>query len=305
MRIEQLEYVAAVTRLGSMRRASEELHITQPALSETIRNLERELGVVLLDRHRAGARISADGRELLPWITEVLDAVHRLRNAADEQASTAQQLRIGTVNAATAPLVAPAIRQFRKRYPTTQVDLANVQQADIAHSLRSGAIDLGLVNIMDGDDVEPDFDTVELVHGHAVVCCRTDSRLASLPEVSVEKLFAEPFIAMRPGYLMHRYAHRLLAGRRPQFAFSADGAEMGKLMVAEGLGVSLLPDYSVIGDPLERRGVLTYRPIAAADSDVVLIAQFLRARHQPAVVRRMLSILQHFAGRLEPPAVAR
>ncbi|SPF02519.1 Cyn operon transcriptional activator [Streptomyces sp. MA5143a] len=50
VRTEQLEYLAAVTRLGSLRRAAEELRLSQPALSETVRNLERELGVDLLER---------------------------------------------------------------------------------------------------------------------------------------------------------------------------------------------------------------------------------------------------------------
>jgi DNA-binding transcriptional LysR family regulator len=304
VRIEQLEYVAAVTRLGSMRRASDELHITQPALSETIRNLERELGVVLLDRHRAGARISAAGRELLPWITEVLDAVHRLRAAADEQVQSKQVLRIGTVNAVTATLVAPSVRAFRERHPATQVELITVVQSDISHDLKSGTLDLGLVNLMDGDDLDPELETIELIRGHAVVCCRADSRIAALAEVSVEQLFAEPFIAMRSGYLMHRYAHRLLAGRPAAFAYSADGAEMGKLMVAEGLGVTLLPDYSVTGDPLERRGVITFRPLAAAESDVVLVAQHLRARQLPISVRQMEAILRRGATRLQPPAIA-
>ena len=59
---------------------------------------------------------------------------------------------------------------------------------------------------------------------------------------------------MRAGYLMHRYLHRLLGERAPQVAYSTDGAEMGKLMVAEGLGVTLLPEFSVLGDPLNAVG---------------------------------------------------
>ncbi len=55
MRLEQLEYVAAVTRTGSLRQASEQLHVSKPALSEAISRLERELGVSLLDRKRSGA----------------------------------------------------------------------------------------------------------------------------------------------------------------------------------------------------------------------------------------------------------
>ena len=53
MRIEQLEYLLAVTRHGSLRRASEKLHISQPSLSEALSKLERELGVTLLDRRRS------------------------------------------------------------------------------------------------------------------------------------------------------------------------------------------------------------------------------------------------------------
>ncbi|HEX2317277.1 MAG TPA: LysR family transcriptional regulator [Thermomonospora sp.] len=292
MRIEQLECLAAVTRLGSMRRASEALHLSQPALSQTIGNLERELGVTLLDRHRSGARISAGGRELLPWITEILDAVHRLRTAADDQARTRRMIRIGTVNAATVPLVTPVMHAFRATHPATQVELVTAQQADIQEALRVGGLDLGLVNLMDGDDLPADLAAVELLRGRPVVCCRADSALARLEAVPPDRLLAEPFIAMRAGYLMHRYVHRLLDGRAPSFAYSVDGAEMGKVMVAEGLGVTLLPDYSVADDPLERAGVITHRPLAAPGPDVVLVAQHPRTQHLAGTVRRLLRLLK-------------
>ncbi len=81
MRIEQPAYVAVVARLGSFRRAADELHISQPALSGSVRSLERELGVDLLDRGRHGARMSDSGRELFPHILTLLDSFDRLRNA--------------------------------------------------------------------------------------------------------------------------------------------------------------------------------------------------------------------------------
>ena len=108
MRIEQLEYLAAVTQHGSLRRASERLHISQPALSEAVSKLERELGVTLLDRRRTGARISRQGRHLLQNMVEVLEAVDRLRTAAGDQSTATRFLRIGTVNAATTDSCSPA-----------------------------------------------------------------------------------------------------------------------------------------------------------------------------------------------------
>ncbi|RBQ16294.1 hypothetical protein DP939_30470 [Spongiactinospora rosea] len=110
-------------------------------------------------------------------------------------------------------------------------------------------------------------------------------------------MLAEPFIAMRSGYLMHRFIHRLTNGRQPAFAYSVDGAEMGKVMVAEGLGVTLLPDYSVIDDPLERGGIITHRPLAAEAGDVLLVAQHARTRHLPQPVEQLVRILSAHAAR--------
>jgi DNA-binding transcriptional LysR family regulator len=294
MRTEQLEYIAAVTRLGSLRRAAEELRLSQPALSETVRNLERELGVDLLERKRSGATMSAEGRELLPHIIDVLDAVDRLRTAAGEQHRISRMVRLGTVNAATVPLLIPVMREFHARHPTTQVEVVGAQQTDIHRALLEGGFDLGLVNHLDGDDMPADFESTELLRGRPVVCMRPDGPLASRPAVSAADLLTEPLIAMRSGYVMHRYVHRFLRGRAPAFSYSTDGAEMGKLMVAQGLGVTVLPDFSVVGDPLERQGVITCRPLADESTRVLLM---LRRRRAASVPRAAQGLYEAFVRR--------
>ncbi|MEU8691305.1 LysR family transcriptional regulator [Streptomyces sp. NPDC048665] len=281
MRTEQLEYIAAVTRLGSLRRAADELRLSQPALSETVRNLERELGVDLLERKRSGAKMSAAGRELLPHIVSVLEAVDRLRAAAGEQHRISRMVRVGTVNAATVPLLIPVLRSFRAAHPVTQVEVVGAQQTEIQRGLVEGGFDLGLVNHLDGDDMPAGMECTQLLRGRPVVCVRPDSPLAALAVVGVEDLLGVPLIAMRAGYVMHRYVHRLLSGRVPAFSYSTDGAEMGKLMVAEGLGATVLPDFSVAGDPLERSGVLTSRPLSDDTTRVLLTLQRRRAESVP------------------------
>ncbi|MEU6389197.1 LysR family transcriptional regulator [Streptomyces sp. NPDC046939] len=277
MRTEQLEYITAVTRLGSLRRAADELRLSQPALSETVRNLERELGVDLLERKRTGATMSTVGQELMPHIVSVLEAVDRLRAAAGEQHRLSRMVRVGTVNAATVPLLIPVLRDFRATHPLTQVEVVGARQTEIQRGLAEGGFDLGLVNHLDGDDPPVGFEATELLRGRPVVCVRPDSPLAALSEVSADDLLTEPLIAMRTGYVMHRYVHRLLAGRTPAFSYSTDGAEMGKLMVAEGLGVTVLPDFSVLGDPLERSGQIVCRPLTDDSARVLLMLQRRRA----------------------------
>jgi DNA-binding transcriptional LysR family regulator len=164
VRIEQLEILAVVARLGSFRRAAEELHISQPALSESVRSLERELGIDLLERGRHGAT--------------VLDSVDRMRQAAGEQHRSIRMIRVGTVSTATVPLLTPAIRQFRQTHRTTQVEIIGAQQDEIHRAILAGSFDLGLVNYLEGDDMPPELGSTTLLRGRPVVCMRPDSALA-------------------------------------------------------------------------------------------------------------------------------
>lgn len=300
MRFEQLEYVAAVSKHGSLRRASEHLHVSQPALSEAISKLERELGVTLLDRHRSGARISEIGQLLLQPILDVLESAARLRALAGDELATRRELHIGTVNAGTAALLLPAVRDFQAQHPGSKLEIRNLQQADIETRLVEGALDLGLVNLLDGDDVPPELDLTELLTGHPVAVLPAGHPLTAQTEVTADDLRTARFVAMRAGYLMHRFAHRLFGARLPAEWHSTDGAEMGKMMVAEGIGIALLPDYSVHGDPLERAGLIVARPIAADRTTVTMVA--LRRRHArlPTGVRDMLQHLRNHAERRQP-----
>ncbi|VXC07507.1 LysR family transcriptional regulator [Nocardioides sp. AX2bis] len=262
MRIEQLEYLSAVTQHGSLRRASERLHVSQPALSEAVSKLERELGVDLLDRHRSGARISRRGRTLLTHMDEVLAAVGRLRAAAGEERTTTRPVRLGTVTAATSALLAPALSRLGTATPRTVVEMVTLTSDQVAEGVRDGSLDLGLVNLLDGDDAPADLEGRVLVEGRPVVVLPADHPLAARPEIEVDALRAEAFVMMRHGYLMHRVAHRLFGGTPPLVCHSTDGAELAKTLVADGVGLTLLPDYSVESDPLLRAGALVVRPVA-------------------------------------------
>jgi DNA-binding transcriptional LysR family regulator len=295
MRLEQLEYVAAVSRYGSLRRAGEHLHVSQAAVSEAIAKLERELGVTLLERHRSGAKISPAGRDLLAPIVEVLESAARLRAVAGDQLATRRTVRLGTVNAGTATLLLPAVRDFQAQHPGSVIEIRNLQPDEILLGLTGSTLDIGLVNVLAGDDLPPEVDAVALVTGRPVAVLPVGHALAGQASVTVDQLRAERFVAMRAGYLMYRFAHRLFGEQLPPEWHSTDGAEMAKMMVAEHIGLTVLPDYSVSGDPLERAGLITARPIAGDDTDVTMVAVLRRQARVPAAVRDMVGHLQHRA----------
>lgn len=301
MRIEQLEYIAAITEHGSLRRAGEQLHVSQSALSESIAKLERELSVALLDRHRSGARISATGRALLQPIADVLESVARLKSAAGDQLATRRVIRIGTVNAGTATLLLPAMHRLQRDHPGSTVEVRSLQQDEIEHALADGTLDLGLVNLLDGDDVQPGLDAQVLRVGRPVVVLPSGHPLADHDEITIDQLRVEPFVAMRAGYIMHRLAHRLFGAALPRAWNCTDGAEMGKMMVAERIGLTVLPDYSVIGDPLERAGLILSRSIAACEHRVRMVAIF---RRQTATPVPLHDLIAHLLTAADPPSSA-
>jgi DNA-binding transcriptional LysR family regulator len=145
----------------------------------------------------------------------------------------------------------------------------------------------------------PELETTRLLSGRAVVCVRPDSPLAQLDAIGIDDLLSVPLIVMRAGYLMHRLLHRLLGARTPSVSYSTDGAEMGKLMVAEGLGATLLPNFSVIDDPLERGGQLTWRPLRDDHTEVWLVIRRPRAGSHPRAARNLHRMFVERARELE------
>jgi DNA-binding transcriptional LysR family regulator len=280
VRAEQLEYLEVVVRVGSFRRAAAELHLSQAALSETVRNLERELGVELVTRGRSGVQLSPEGAHLMPLVRASLEAIDDLRRGAlDQQHGGLGALRMGTVNAATAPIVAPSIQRFSALHPTTKFEVIGGSTIDLQRSMGAGELDLALVTYLDGDHLPPELETTVLLRGRMVVYFRADHPFAAQRQVSLDDLVAQPQAVMRPGFTMHRLLRGLLRGAWPATTFAADSAEMAKLMVTEGLGVCAMPDFTIVGDPLERHGVLSWRPLTGVDERMTLAIARPRSRY--------------------------
>ena len=301
MRLEQLAYVRAVSEHGSLRRAGEHLHVSQPALSEAITKLEQELGVSLLDRHRSGTRINDTGRELLPRIIEVLDATDRLRAAARGESRLHRPTRVGSVYFGVTTVLVPALRALEATGEHHAVDLRQLRHEQVQSGLRDGSLDLGLVTLLPGDDTHPDLVATDLVHGRPVAVLPSGHPLAARSNVSVDDLRREVHVGARPGYLMHRVAHRVFADSPPPRWHTADSADACRRMVSSGLGVTLMPDFTVLDDPLEAAGTLVHRPIDDEDTVIRLVLLQRRgARATPAAESLFDHLLHHSGGRSGP-----
>ncbi|WP_258958148.1 LysR family transcriptional regulator, partial [Streptomyces leeuwenhoekii] len=148
MELRQLRYFMVVAEEGGFSRAAERLHIVQSAVSQQIRALERDLGIVLFDRSSRRVRLSSAGERLLPEARAVLAAADRAREvAADIVAGAEGVLRMGTVQAPGDRLYR-ALAGFAALAPRVRVRLMKLPPAERLAAARAGLLDAVLVRAL-------------------------------------------------------------------------------------------------------------------------------------------------------------
>ena len=197
MDIEQLRSFLAVADELHFGRAAERLHVAQPPLSRTIKQLERELGTRLFDRNTRSVRLTSSGQALMDPAQEVLDALRRAETAV----RSADHGEVGTVRIAfagvsTHRLVARLARVVRSQRPGIQLELSSQNFAQPAMKrLLAGETDLALGRW----DVVPAEISAQVVMPDSLVLAVPDSHaLAGARRLSIGQLASEGFVSLPP-----------------------------------------------------------------------------------------------------------
>jgi DNA-binding transcriptional LysR family regulator len=184
-------------------RAAERLHVTQPALSQTLRQLEAEVGVRLVIRTTRRVALSPEGALFLPSAQAAVEAFEAAiggvrRLAAGELG----HLRVGYTIGAAVDLVPEILRQFGQRYADVELELAEYDFGRPAAGLDGGAVDVAIMR--PPIDVE-DVVFRELLQEPRVACMPSSHRLAERDAVSVREVLGEPIIAAPGGGVWRDY----------------------------------------------------------------------------------------------------
>ncbi len=245
MELRQLRYFAAAARHAHFTRAAEELGIAQPALSQAIASLERELGVRLLERTNRRVSLTPAGSAFLTRASRI---VAEVETAAQEMSAYAGGLRgrvvLGT-NQSLAEYTLPKILgRFHARYPGVEVALRESLAPEMIAGLRDATMDLAIGDMGEtGAGALRDMRFEKLYTDELAIAVATNHPLAERKRVEIAELRAEPFIVFRPGSALTRTLHRLTrdAGFDPRVAFESSDSITVRALVAEGLGVTLFP----------------------------------------------------------------
>ncbi|MCB9897986.1 MAG: LysR family transcriptional regulator [Planctomycetes bacterium] len=243
--LRQLEYLVAVARTLNFREAAEACHVTQPALSAQIQQLEAGLGVTLLERDKRHVRVTAAGHDLVERARSILRDVDELLAAAH----THSRPLTGTLRVGVIPTVAPyllphVLPPLRQAHPELRVLLREEQTARLCETLRAGELDVLLLALeADLGDVE----TYALVHDPFVLAARHDHPLVARDDVVPDDLLDDVVLLLEEGHCLGEQTRAVCAqaGRAEEADVRATSLSTLVQMVAAGLGITLLPSLAI------------------------------------------------------------
>lgn len=243
--LRALECLVAVLDAGSITDAAAALHMSQPALSHQLAALEKEIGAAVVERLPRGVRATVAGRAIEADARAALAAADRVvATGRAVAAGAAGQLRIACAESMTAGLLAPVLRQWRRRHPDVRIALTEAASADVlVRQLDSGQADLAIgptPSRWTGHSGLIGFEEVVVVlpQGHS---------LADQPAITFEQLRDEPVVHYSPdnglaGWLDSVAAqHGVVLTVTMRTRLAATAAQLA----AAGLGVAIVPRTAI------------------------------------------------------------
>ena len=226
MTIIQLEYLLAVANCGSFSAAAEKCFVTQPSLSMQIKNLEEELGIVLLDRTRKPVVPTNAGEAVLRQARETVKAFEAIREiVANLKNDVSGTLRLGIIPTIAPYLLHRLIPDFTKKYPKVDLMIREMKSRDIIHALRHDMLDAA---IMSGGTIPDDIQEEDLFNDRFFVYVSPDHPLRQRNNIRIEDIDPRRMLLLSEGNCLRDQILELCLPRKNttrQYAFDCNSIE--------------------------------------------------------------------------------
>ncbi|MFC2249522.1 LysR family transcriptional regulator [Labrys portucalensis] len=243
LNLDHLKAFVDVIELGSFSAAAERLNLTQPAVSLQVRQLERRLGTVLIERVGRKARPTLAGTELLRHASHIDAAVKAALEALASQGEDAMgTVRIGTGATACIFLLPGILQRLRQAHPRLEITIATGNTIEIARAVEDNRLDIGLITLPLSSrslEIVPVLDDPFVLIGPLAT---------TVPrEATAEAVANLPLLLFEPGGNTRRISDEWFArkGLSPTPIMSLGSVEAIKELVKAGLGCSILPEMAI------------------------------------------------------------
>ncbi len=267
MELQHLRSFLAVASGGGYSRAAEMVHRTQPAVTASVKALERELGIALFERRGRRAVLTPAGEALVAEAGPALDQWEGLKDRLKERLSGENQgvLRIGAGEAAVLYLLPGILKTFQKRHPKVRIVLHHQRADETLRMLKAGELDLGVRSLT----IVPAWATYRPSRDYArVAVCAKGHPFAKGGTVNLPELARHPLLFPGSQSITRVLVEEVLtkAGLAYQVGLEAGGWEAIKTYAAAGFGVAVVPELCLSKEDRRRLTVRSTGDLFGQDS---------------------------------------
>ncbi|MCD8083397.1 MAG: LysR family transcriptional regulator [Clostridiales bacterium] len=254
MNFKQLEYVLSIYREGSLSRAAEKLYISQPALTQQLKKLEKEIGAPLFDRSTTPLKPTYAGQHYLEIIEKMLyENDQALKWLEDIHVLNQGHILLGIPPIRSIQFLPVLLPSFHEKYPNIKVEIKEAPALALAEMVMKGEIDFALM-IVHTDNHKMIFRPI--LKEHVMLALPPDSPLNECCRDSIEKngfldlsiLKDEPFILLKKGHRLRKIAYDLFEQNHmmPSIILETENIDLAHHMVAAGYGATLLGEIAAV-----------------------------------------------------------
>lgn len=247
MDIKQLQYFVTVCDQLSYSKAAQKLHISQPSLSNAIKNLESEVGSPLLERSTRKIELTDAGKVLYEKSIQLLFQMNILIKEMEEVKMTGSgELIIGMIESVK-HWIPKVIREYQSQFPTINIKLIEVLSGkDVKDSLRKYRSHLVITNQY---IKEEDIESLSLYEERLVLILHRDHPLSQKESIVLKELEREPFIISTEGFQTRKDILNAfkLEQVSPNIKFEIERFETALTLVRENLGITIIPENYLLG----------------------------------------------------------
>ncbi len=258
MNLKQALYIQTIAREGSITAAAKKLYVSQPSLSQMVRQVENEYGVTLFDRTVSPLRLTYAGTKYLQAANTILVASDRLENELREiRQENSGLLRLGISVQRAIQILPVALPWFAMQFPKVSIGLREEGSARLERLLEDGEIDIALAAI---ESISPNLsytliekEVIGVLAGKSAVVA---SQIPPGTPVTLSMIREDAFVSLKPGHSVRVVQDTLFHenGLKPQILLETDSLEVAK-RVALQTGACMLCSDIFVDEYAKRRGV--------------------------------------------------
>lgn len=240
---DSLKIFVTVAELHSFTQAGKLLHLTQPAISKRIGQLEDQLGVALFDRIGRQILLTDAGKTLLPRARAILNDVNDLKRSIDSLSTDISgTLALGTSHHIGLHRLPPYLRDFHRYFPRVKLNIKFMESEEIYELVIQGKLELGIVTLPAQADAHVRTQALWLDSLHFMVS--KDHALNSGRRITLSELLEYPAILPESNTFTRTIVERIVSqqGQQIECGLSTNNLEIIRMLTKTGLGWSVLPD---------------------------------------------------------------